>query len=333
MNDFDEARNAAEEQYDQELSLEEALNEVAAEAAMAEQQEVPAELQEETPAEEAPTETQEDIPVEEKPAVPEISAEEQMIADATQTAEQAAQIAAQKDAELQQIMAQLQAANQANAQLQATIAELSKKNEENILEEALEAPILDIDSLAFADEETKRQAQAEYARQMTDYVKAPIMKELEPIIRQAREGEELKAKNETVAALAQIPELSGIEDMMPQIDRILAQNQVLKDANVPLDQKIVMAYTIAKGVDGINNPPAPPEQPKELSAEELLGLYNSNPEFRELVEKQRVSEIKKSQQVPSFSASSGAGNAALNIPDRPKSFEEALERSRKIYFN
>ena len=329
MNDFEEARSAAEEQYGEELSLEDALNEVAAE--MESQEDVEDAVPTDATAEETSVEAQESVAADEQD-VPKLSPEEQMLAEATQTAEQATQMAAQKNAELQQVMAQLQQANAAKAQLQATIEELSKKNEEQVLEETLGIPLLDIDGLAYADDDTRRIAQEEYARQMSEFVKAPIMKELEPLIRQAKEGEELKHKSETVARLSQAPELQGLEAMMPQIDRIIAQNPILNKADVPLDEKIVMAYTIAKGVDGIKNPPAPPEPPKELSAEELLGLYNSNPEFRELVEKQRVSEIKNSQQVPSFSASSGAGNAALNIPDRPKNFEEALERSRKSLF-
>lgn len=317
MKDFDEAKNASEEMFAEQLSLDETMN------------------VEETPAEEVPAEENtevlsEEVPAEEVPAdVPaEVTPEQQMLDQATQTAETAARVAAQKDAELQGLMAQLEAANAANAQLQATIAELSKKNEEHIIEDALEMPVLDVNGLAFADEATMRQAQMEYAQKMSEYVKAPIMKELEPIIRQAKEGAELKEKNELISALSQVPELAGIEDMMPQIDRIIAQNPVLSRADVPLDEKIIMAYTIAKGVDGINNPPQPP---KELTPDELMKIYNENPEFQELVEKQRIAQLKNSQQVPNFSASSGAVNAALNIPEKPKGWDDASERTRQMF--
>ena len=62
-----------------------------------------------------------------------------------------------------------------------------------------------------------------------------------------------------------------------------------------------------------------------------MELYDKNPTFQELVEKKRLDAIKQSQQVPPFSASSGAVNAALNIKEKPKTFEEASERTRKMF--
>ena len=79
----------------------------------------------------------------------------------------------------------------------------------------------------------------------------------------------------------------------------------------------------------MNTPP--PEPPAEPTVNELMDMYNSNPEFQQLVEKQRLEQIKQSQQVPPFSASSGAVNAALNIEKKPKTFEEASERTRRMF--
>ena len=62
-----------------------------------------------------------------------------------------------------------------------------------------------------------------------------------------------------------------------------------------------------------------------------MELYDKNPTFQELVEKKRLDTIKQSQQVPPFSASSGAVNAALNIKEKPKTFEEASERTRRMF--
>ena len=62
-----------------------------------------------------------------------------------------------------------------------------------------------------------------------------------------------------------------------------------------------------------------------------MKLYEETPTFQELVEKKRLEAIKQSQQVPPFSASSGAVNAALNIKEKPKTFEEASERTRKMF--
>lgn len=94
-----------------------------------------------------------------------------------------------------------------------------------------------------------------------------------------------------------------------------------------MDEKYINAYMLMTGIDRIKNPPAPPEPAKEPTAEELLQIYNNNPAFQELIEKQRLDTIKQSQQVPPMSASSGAVNAALNIKEKPQTLEEASKRS------
>ena len=48
-------------------------------------------------------------------------------------------------------------------------------------------------------------------------------------------------------------------------------------------------------------------------------------------EKKRLEKIQGSQQVPPFSSSSGAVNAALAIQEKPKTFEEASQLVRKMF--
>ena len=62
-----------------------------------------------------------------------------------------------------------------------------------------------------------------------------------------------------------------------------------------------------------------------------MEYYKNNPEFQQLVEKDRLNSIKQSQQVPAMSASNGAVNAALNIPEKPKTWEEASQRTRSMF--
>ena len=310
-NSFDEASKATEDMFEAEQT---SLLDTPAE-------EVPAE----TPAEEVPAE----VPAEETPTEPaEPTQEQSMLDQAAQTAEIAAQTAAEKDAELQQVMQQLEALKAQNQQLQGAIEELSAQNEQSIIEEALEPPTLDIGSLAFADEDTVKAAQAKYAQDMAAYNRQEFMKEFAPVIEQANEAKHNKEKSDVIAALSQVPELKGIDGMIPQLDKIIANNKALSSSDIPIDEKYITAYAIAVGVNSMNNPPAPP---KELTADELMGLYNSNPEFQDLVEKQRLSQIKQSQQVPPFSASSGAVNAALNIPEEPKGWDDASERTRHMF--
>ena len=303
MKDFTDARAATEEMFanDEQLPLEDAVK---------------VEETEETV--EPPTEE----------TVEEPTQDNAMLDDAVNTAEIAAQTAQEKDMQLQQALQELEALKAQNQQMQGTLDELSKKNEENIIEEVMQPPVLDINGLAFATEEEVAQAQADFAQKMSEYNRQQLMKELAPTLEYAKKGMEEAEKAEVISALSQMPELKGIGDMMPQIDKIIANNKWLQSSDMPLEVKIINAFAIANGVNAMNTPP---EQPKELTSEELMELYDKNPTFQELVEKKRIDAIKNSQQVPPFSASSGAVNAALNIKEKPKTFAEASELTRRMF--
>ena len=303
LKEFEDARTATEEMFENPDAIQE----------------------EEIPETDVDNSTEE---VQEQPQEEQSAPETAVLDEAVNTAEIAAQTAQEKDNQLQQALQELEMLKAQNQSMQGTIDELSKKNEEKLIEEALQMPTLDMNALAFATEEEVAQAQAEYAQKMSEFVKAGVMKEVSPFVEQAKEGIYQKEKAETLSALSQVPELAGINDMIPQLDKIIANNKWLQSEDMPIEEKFINAYAIAKGVNAINTPP---EQPKELTSEELMELYDKNPTFQELVEKKRIEAIKQSQQVPPFSASSGAVNAALNIKEKPKTFEEASERTRRMF--
>ncbi len=313
MPNFDDAIKATEEMFENEsqLSLEDAPP-----------AEEPEQV-EETPATETVETTE---PTTEQPE--QTTPENAVLDDAVNTAEIAAQTAQQKDMELQQALQEIEALRSQNQQMQGTIDELSNKNEESLIEEAMQPPTLDINGLAFADEETIANAQAEFAQKMLEYNRQQIMKEIAPQLEYAKKGMQEAERTEVLSALSQVPELQGIGDMMPQIDKIIASNPWLQSDNMPMEEKIINAYAIARGVNAINTPPAPE---KKLTDDDLMKLYDENPTFQELIEKKRIDALKNSQQVPPFSASSGAVNAALNIKEKPKTFEEAAERTRQMF--
>ena len=310
MNAFEDARTATEEMFENEnqLSLEDAVQ---------------APETEETTVEE-PTAEEAEATAEEQ------ATEESAVAldDAVNTAEVATQALQEKDMQLQQALQELETLRGQYQQMEGTIAELSKKNEENLIEEAMQPPVLDINGLAFATEDEVKAAQEKHAQESYEYYRNQIMKELAPTLEYAKKGMLDAQKSETLSALAQVPELQGINDMIPQLDKIIANNKWLQSDDMSIDEKYINAYAIARGVNAINTPP---EQPKELTSEELMELYDKNPTFQEMVEKKRIDAVKNSQQVPPFSASSGAVNAALNIQEKPKTFEEASERTRRMF--
>ena len=306
MNDFEEARLATEEM-------------------LRNDEYIPVEEPEQTtePVEE-PTEVVENTEtVQEEP-----SQGNTELDDAVNTAEIAAQAAQEKEAQLQQALQEIEALKAQNQQMQGTLEELSKKNEENLIEEAMQPPVLDINSLAFATEEEVAQAQADYAQKMLEYNRKQIMDDLAPTLEYAKKGMQDAERTETMSALSQVPELAGIGDMIPQLDKIIASNKWLNSDDMSMQEKYINAYAIARGVNAINTPPEPE---KKLTDDDLMKLYDENPTFQELIEKKRLEAIKGSQQVPPFSASSGAVNAALNIKEKPKTFEEASRRTREMF--
>ena len=304
MPNFDDAIKATEEMFENEaqLSLEDAPTEETAE-------EVPAEEVIEQPAEQT-------------------TPENAVLGDAVNTAEIAAQALQQKDAELQQALQQIEALQAQTQQMQGTIEELSNRNEENLVEEAMQMPTLDINGLAFADDETQKAEMAKFVKGLSEYNRKQIDKEYEPLLEYAKRGMQDAERADTISALSQVPELQGIGEMIPQLDRIIASNRWLQSDDMSMEEKFINAYAIARGVNAINTPPEPE---KKLTDDDLMKLYDENPTFQELIEKKRIDALKNSQQVPPFSASSGAVNAALNIKEKPKTFEEASERTRRMF--
>jgi hypothetical protein len=135
-----------------------------------------------------------------------------------------------------------------------------------------------------------------------------------------------KERAEVYDEFSQIPQLSGIAGMSAEVDGIVQNNPVIANADIPLKEKYMLAYAIAEGVKSINTPPK-----AEPGTEELMSYYDKNPEFRNMIDKKRIEALNKGQQVPQMSASSGASSAALNIKEKPKSFEEASERTRHMF--
>ena len=153
-----------------------------------------------------------------------------------------------------------------------------------------------------------------------------MMDEIKPFIDYSKAMKDASDRDEAIKVLAQEPVMRGIAEMRPQLDRIIEGTPLLKNADVPIEEKYIVAFAMANGVNAINAP-----APTDPSVDDMMKLYNSSPAFREQVEKQRIEELKKGQQVPPFSASSGAVNAALDIKEKPKTFEEASKRAREMF--
>ena len=240
----------------------------------------------------------------------------------------------------EQTLAMLQQERQANEQLRQRLSELesmSNQQSEQVVaaEEARamtdEIPILDISDMAFDDDETIQQKQAEYTQKMLEYSQRQIMRELEPYIAQAREGLIAKEREQTLAELSSIPQLSGIGENIGAVENIINNNPIFVNTpDMSMKDKYINAYILLKGINNVNTP-----QKSGPTNDDFMKMYQNSPELQEMIEKERISKLNSNNgnAVPVFSASSGAANAALNIKETPKNFEEASKVARSFFWN
>lgn len=302
----------------------------AAKASFGSEQELPAEQ----PIQEAPPEQQVSEPEAPMSTEQALDAEVQVADEAIATAQQAAAIAQQKDAEVSQITQALEAEKQKSAQLENVIHEMNQQKEEQIIEEALVPPQLDLSALMFESPEAIAAAQAKYMNDMTEYNRKVMEKEYKPIREQAKRLEEHDILERMKSDLKGREDFEGFDspEMQNRMRNIIEQNAFLKNSDLPIADKYINAYAIARGADAMYAPKPVPEQPKAPTVDELMAIYAENPDFRAAIEKKRIEELSHGQQVPPLTASSGAGNVALNIKEKPQTLGEARERA-KSWFN
>lgn len=260
----------------------------------------------------------------------------QVAEEAITAAEAATQLAQDKNTELEELNARMGAIMEQNEQLRHTIEQMSAQQEAAIVENMLNPPVLDSEKLVYGSPEEQAKAIADYQNAYAEYsrntVRDDIMKELEPTLRFAREGMAAKERAEAIKAIKEaVPELSDIDTKADYLDAIISQNPFLSVSDKPMEEKYLTAYMLLSGIDAVKNPPAPPEPPKEPTAQELMEYASKNKEFAELLAKQRIDSVANGQQVPPFSASSGAANAAPNIQKKPENLEESKELVKKLF--
>lgn len=226
---------------------------------------------------------------------------------------------------LQQAFAELQAVKEENARLQQAMQQQNEIAQQNIVEEALQPPILNHEALLYSDEESDK-AKAAYAADMEKFVRASMMKELSPLMEYAKEGMEQKQKGEVISSLSGIPDLQDISNIIPQLDNIISNNKLFASADMPLDEKYIAAYFLKQGIDAKRNPPAAAPQ---MNDDMFMQYYATHPDLKDIIDKQRVTELKGGQNVPLMSPSGGAVNAALSMPKTPTNFDEAFALSQK----
>ncbi|MBP3359935.1 MAG: hypothetical protein J6N52_03705 [Clostridia bacterium] len=263
-------------------------------------------------------------PVQDPAQGPQQAAAEQVIDREAQIAGENAAENEQLRSQMSQLQAQLQSMQQQNQYLQNAMNQMSEQQKEETVEAVMEPPVLNFNELAFDDEETANQKLAEYANQMRDYTRNDIMRELEPVLSEAKKGIEEKEKLSIINQMKDVDELKGIDEHIPEIENIIRNNPLFKQ-EMPMDEKYITAYAILQGIGNIQHPKTEP------TTEELLSMYDSNEDFRNALEMRKVEKLKQNQQVPAMPSSSGVANAAPYIEDKPKSWDD-VNRIASKYF-
>ena len=241
----------------------------------------------------------------------------EQIPEETAAAQQQAVVEAnQAQQDVSAIMAENTAMKAELERLKIIQSDASKNNLQNIVDEALEPPKFEFD--VYDDDETAKAKQIKYANEMAEYSSKQAMKKFEPVLQKYEQDKATSETENTINTLASMPEFSDIKELTPTLKDVLLNNKAVASMD-NVEEKVVTAYAIAKGLGAMHK--------KEPTPEEMLAMYEKNKDFRDLVEKKRIEKL-PNQQVPLLSASTGASSAALNIPSKPKTLDQASQLFR-----
>lgn len=274
---------------------------------------------------------QDETPTEEQ-AAEETQQQQQLAQQEQQQAQQQQQFNAQQQynaaqQQMAQIQQQMGALMERNKQLEQMITQQNEVQQEAIEEEMTTPtpPVLDWDGMEFEDEETRQQKFNEYQQAHDDYLKQALLQELEPTLKYAREAQQEQEQNNALAQIKQEPKFADIENYMPKIRQVMkAAPNFFSGEDTATD--LLNGYLIAKGIAAVETP----QTPKSFSPEELVNAVLNNPQAASLMETKRLAQL-ENRNVPAMSASSGAGNAALNTQTRPSNFKESKSLLQKLF--
>ena len=230
---------------------------------------------------------------------------------------------------VQAMQQQMASMNEQMQSMQEQARQQSELQKNAILENSVDMPRLDVSELAFADEDTARQIQEDYAKSMSEYIRSQTLNELSPYIREAEIARAEKERASAIEALSQDEAFADIRELEPQIKSLMGENGIKFASDMSPEEQTAMAYIVARGVNAMNAPK--PKEPSAPTLDELMRFYGENPEFQAAVEEKRINDLKTSQQVPPMSASQGAANAALYIKEKPKDFDEAGQAASELF--
>lgn len=237
--------------------------------------------------------------------------------DAVKVAELATQEFVKSKEEIERLQSE-------NEQLRNILDRINTDNEVQLTADSIGD--FDFSQLAFMEDDERNAVMQNFMNSISENAANKIFKDLKPLIERSQAAIQEQEENNIYDMMKSAPEFKDIDRYIPQIKKLINDNPVLRNGDFSTEEKIATAFLIAQGVEKAN---ADSKKPEKMTNEEFYKLYEENPEFQEFVRNKTIEKIKPNQQVPVFSASSGATNAALNIKESPKSFKEARELAKK----
>lgn len=213
-----------------------------------------------------------------------------------------------------------------NQQLKNLLREISEERTENIEGEAV--PEFNVEGLTFMDPDEQKKAFSDFAKQIAEYSRKSTLQAISPLIERSQSAIQNQEEQSVFDELRGTEEFKDIDSLTPQIRNIMENNAVLKNGEFTPEERIATAYLIAQGVENQNRK-AKPET--AMSKDEFLKMLDENPEYSQYINERNIEKLKENENVPRFSAASGAGGAGVNLKERPKTFSEANDFIKKYY--
>lgn len=220
--------------------------------------------------------------------------------------------------------------------LKRQLAEQNNARRDEIIENAMQEELTpptppDFSKADYMSDEERNKMWSDFIEQSTEYAIAAARKEYQPYIDAAKQGQR-SAQEQAIIEQMSRPEsgLPGFADELPTIKRVLAENPLFKNSD-DIEANYLNAYLLTKG--GRNFEPKTSlsdDDLKLLTQQQMVNLYDSNPDFQRAVAKRLQDNLKDGQNIPQFSASGNTSNsAAANTEPPVLTFKEAAERMKK----
>lgn len=203
---------------------------------------------------------------------------------------------------------------------------------QNALHEELKPPTPpDFSQSDYMTDEERNKAWSDFIGQSTDYAIAAARMEYQPFIDAAKKGQKIAEEQAIIENMSRPDSgLPGFADELPTIRRVISENPLFKNSD-DTEANFLNAYLLTKGSKSFEPKSSLSDSDLKLITEQqLMNLYDSNPDFQRAIAKRLQENLKNGNNVPQFAASGDSSNSAVANKEEPVlTFEEAAKRMER----